>query len=223
MYFLGPLLIHANTRGNPATPSLVFLAQGRSHVSAVGYGQTCDATPRSRSHGGEPTAEEAAGAPRLAPAGTTRVPPPPLTPEPVRLRAGVLRFRSRATGCAGGGEFGELASFLAFTAVVEPKYVSLFQVILVATADSSEGMQQQRNKLISETLRSVTTVTDEVHSCSFSEQKLLCCLRLHLLLMQFHFSDYRRQVCERFSSANVRLHAQGHTCTGCRCRCVFRP
>jgi hypothetical protein len=92
--------------------------------------------------------------------------------------------------------------------LVEPECVSWFQVILVATADSSEGMQQsirrcfcheidmktmdeeQRNKLISETLQGITTVTDEVHSCSFSEQKLLCSLTLHLLLMQFHFSDY---------------------------------
>jgi peroxin-6 len=68
--------------------------------------------------------------------------------------------------------------------------------------------EEQRNKLISETLQGITTVTDEVHSCSFSEQKLLCSLTLHLLLMQFHFSDYW-QVCKRFSSANIRFHAQG--------------
>jgi AAA+ superfamily predicted ATPase len=68
--------------------------------------------------------------------------------------------------------------------------VSSLQIILVATADSSEGMQQsirrcfrheigmktmneeQRNKLISETIQGIATVTAEVHNCSFSAQKL---------------------------------------------------
>ncbi|KAG2574739.1 hypothetical protein PVAP13_7KG342700 [Panicum virgatum] len=62
---------------------------------------------------------------------------------------------------------------------VEPEYVSSLQIILVATADSSEGMQQsirrcfrheidmktmneeQRKKLISETLQGIATVADE--------------------------------------------------------------
>jgi peroxin-6 len=42
--------------------------------------------------------------------GELRETPPP---EPVRLRAGVLRFPSRAPG---GAEFGDLASFVALTA-----------------------------------------------------------------------------------------------------------
>lgn len=63
---------------------------------------------------------------------------------------------------------------------MEPECVSSLQIILVATADSSEGMQQsirrcfrheidmktmdeeQRNKLISETLQGIPKVADEV-------------------------------------------------------------
>lgn len=63
---------------------------------------------------------------------------------------------------------------------MEPESVSSVQVILVATADSAEGMQQsirrcfrhevnmkainedQRKNLISETLHGVSTVADEV-------------------------------------------------------------
>lgn len=63
--------------------------------------------------------------------------------------------------------------------LVEPEFVSSHQIILVATADSSEGMQQsirrcflheidmktmneeQRNKLISEALQDIVTVADE--------------------------------------------------------------
>ncbi|CAN6236250.1 unnamed protein product [Urochloa humidicola] len=64
--------------------------------------------------------------------------------------------------------------------LVEPECVSSLQIILVATADSSEGMQQsirrcfrheidmktmneeQRNKLISETLEGIATVADQI-------------------------------------------------------------
>jgi peroxin-6 len=63
---------------------------------------------------------------------------------------------------------------------VEPECVSSLQIILVATADSAEGMQQsvrrcfrhevnmktinedQRKNLISETLHGVSAVADEV-------------------------------------------------------------
>ncbi|GJN26448.1 hypothetical protein PR202_gb14377 [Eleusine coracana subsp. coracana] len=116
--------------------------------------------------------------------GERRAVPPPPPPEPVRLRAGVLRFPSRAPG-GGGGEFGELASFVALTAsalrslavVTGTPLASSYK--LVQTADSSEGMQQsvrrcfrheidmksineeQRNELISETLQGITTVTDK--------------------------------------------------------------
>lgn len=63
---------------------------------------------------------------------------------------------------------------------MEPECVSSLQIILVATADSSEGMQQsirrcfrheidmktmdeeQRKKLISETLQGIPKVADEV-------------------------------------------------------------
>jgi len=73
---------------------------------------------------------------------------------------------------------------------VEPECISSLQIILVATADSSEGMQQsirrcfrheidmktmneeQRKKLISETLQGIATVADEVPFSHFSAQNL---------------------------------------------------
>jgi peroxin-6 len=69
---------------------------------------------------------------------------------------------------------------LCFQYLVEPECVSSLQVILVATADNAEGMQQsvrrcfrhevnmktinedQRKNLISETLHGVSAVADEV-------------------------------------------------------------
>ncbi|KAK3143703.1 hypothetical protein QOZ80_4AG0303840 [Eleusine coracana subsp. coracana] len=65
------------------------------------------------------------------------LPPPP--PEPVRLRAGVLRFPSRAPG-GGGGEFGELASFVAFTAsALRSLAVVTGTPVLVKNTDNNVG------------------------------------------------------------------------------------
>lgn len=92
---------------------------------------------------------------------------------------------------------------------VDPECVSPLQVILVATANSSEGMQQsirrcfrheiamktmneeQKNKLISETLQGIATAADEVPFSHFSAQNFFSPPAMHLLLIYLHFSEYR--------------------------------
>ncbi|XP_015692281.2 peroxisome biogenesis protein 6 [Oryza brachyantha] len=67
--------------------------------------------------------------------GLAALPPPP---EPVRLRAGVLRFPSSST--AGGGEFGEVASFVALpSSALRRLAVVTGTLVLVKNADNSVG------------------------------------------------------------------------------------
>uniref|UniRef100_A0A0E0KV92 Peroxisomal ATPase PEX6 n=1 Tax=Oryza punctata TaxID=4537 RepID=A0A0E0KV92_ORYPU len=63
--------------------------------------------------------------------------PPPPPPEPVRIRAGVLRFRSSS---AGGGEFGETASFVALpSSALRRLAVVTGTPVLVKNADNNVG------------------------------------------------------------------------------------
>ncbi|KAF7003639.1 hypothetical protein CFC21_018936 [Triticum aestivum] len=71
--------------------------------------------------------------------GERRGPAPP-PPEPVRLRAGVLRFPDRPSGPGCGGEFGDLASFVALPAsALRRLAVVTGTTVLVKNTDNNVG------------------------------------------------------------------------------------